>query len=60
MKKGRVRITSKDAVYAIGIVSKLLGMPEWTLRSLEKEKLVRPKRINRKNRFYSMEDIKKN
>ena len=59
MKKKAVKITPKDPVYAIGIVSKLLHMPEWTLRSLEKEGLVKPKRLNKKIRVYSMEDIKK-
>jgi len=59
MKKKPVKISPKDPVYAIGVVSKLLHMPEWTLRSLEKEGLVRPKRANKKIRFYSMEDIKK-
>jgi MerR family transcriptional regulator/heat shock protein HspR len=46
-------------VYAIGIVSKLLGMPEWTLRTLEKEGLVQPKRLNRKIRVYSHNDLNK-
>ncbi len=59
MKKKHVKITPKDAVYTIGIVSKLLGMPEWTLRCIEKEGLVNPKRVDKKNRYYSMMDIKK-
>ncbi|HQP91892.1 MAG TPA: MerR family transcriptional regulator, partial [Candidatus Omnitrophota bacterium] len=58
-KKKQVKITSDDAVYTIGIVSRLLGVPEWTLRSIEKEGLVRPKRIDKKNRYYSMHDIRK-
>ncbi len=58
-KRGRVTIKPEDPVYAIGIVSKLLHMPEWTLRALEKEGLVCPKRQNKKNRFYSMRDIQK-
>jgi DNA-binding transcriptional MerR regulator len=57
--KTKVRISETDAVYAIGIVSQLLQMPEWTLRALEKEGLVAPKRKFKKIRFYSMKDIKK-
>ena len=59
MRKRTVKITPKDPVYAIGVVSRLLGVPEWTLRSLDKEGLVCPKRVNKKVRFYSMEDIKR-
>lgn len=58
-KRKSIAIKPEDPVYAIGVVSKLLGMPEWTLRALEKEGLVRPKRQNKKNRFYSMKDIQK-
>jgi DNA-binding transcriptional MerR regulator len=58
-KRKSVTIKPEDPVYAIGVVSKLLDMPEWTLRALEKEGLVSPKRQNKKNRFYSMRDIQK-
>ncbi len=58
-KKRDVTISPDEPVYAIGIVSKLLKMPEWTLRTLEKEGLVRPKRLNRKIRVYSLKDINK-
>lgn len=59
MRRMAIRISPKDPVYAIGIVSKLLDMPEWTLRALEREGLIRPKRMNKKNRFYSMKDIQR-
>ena len=59
MKKTRVSIKPDDPVYAIGIVSKLLGMPEWTLRTLEKKGLVRPRRMNKKIRVYSYKDIQR-
>jgi len=59
VKKKSITIAPTDPVYAIGIVSKLLHMPEWTLRSLEKEGLVRPKRMNKKIRFYSMKDMQR-
>jgi DNA-binding transcriptional MerR regulator len=57
--KTKLQIKPDDPVYAIGIVSKLLGMPEWTLRALEKEGLVQPKRLNRKIRIYSLNDMDK-
>ncbi|MDD5138405.1 MAG: MerR family transcriptional regulator, partial [Candidatus Omnitrophica bacterium] len=57
--KPKIRISESDAVYAIGIVSQLLDMPEWTLRALEKEGLVAPQRKFKKIRFYSMKDIKR-
>lgn len=59
MKIKHIEIGPQDAVYVIGVVSKLLGMPEWTLRTLEKEGLICPKRMGKKNRMYSMNDIRK-
>ncbi len=53
-----IQISSDDPVYAIGIVSKLLGVPEWTLRALEREGLVSPERMNRKARVYSLKQIR--
>ena len=58
-QKPKIKIKPGDPVYAIGIVSKLLGMPEWSLRALEKEGLVRPKRLNRKIRVYSLNEMDK-
>jgi MerR family transcriptional regulator/heat shock protein HspR len=57
--KRKVKISKTDAVYAIGIVSQLLDMPEWTLRTLDKEGLVSPKRKFKKIRFYSQDDIER-
>ncbi len=54
-----IQIAADDPVYAIGIVSKLLGVPEWTLRALEKEGLINPHRINRKIRVYSLKQMRK-
>lgn len=59
MRRKHVKINPGDAVFVIGIVSKLLDVPEWTLRALEKEGLIRPKRLFRKMRFYSMKDIQR-
>lgn len=59
MEIKHIEISPEDSVYVIGVVSKLLNMPEWTLRTLEKEGLIRPKRMGKKNRMYSMNDIRK-
>jgi MerR family transcriptional regulator/heat shock protein HspR len=40
-------------------VSKLVDMPIWTLRTLDKAGVVRPKRIGKKSRLYSLKDVKK-
>ncbi|MGE5280002.1 MAG: MerR family transcriptional regulator [Deltaproteobacteria bacterium] len=58
-KEGRIQIPHDAAVYTIGIVSKLLDIPEWTLRALEKEGLVSPERMNRKVRVYSLKQMRK-
>jgi len=58
-KKPPLTITADDPVYAIGIASRLLDIPEWTLRALEKEGLVRPRRLNRKIRVYSLKEMRK-
>jgi len=54
-----IEISANDPVYAIGIVSKLLGVPEWTLRALEREGLISPRRLNRKIRVYSLKQMRK-
>ncbi|MFA5005753.1 MAG: MerR family transcriptional regulator [Candidatus Omnitrophota bacterium] len=55
----RVRISPTEPVYIIGVVCKLLDIPIWTLRQLDKAGIVRPKRMGKKSRLYSMQDIKR-
>jgi MerR family transcriptional regulator/heat shock protein HspR len=40
-------------------VSKLVDLPAWTLRQLDKTGVVRPKRVGKKSRLYSLKDVKK-
>lgn len=54
-----IRISPDEPVYVISVVSKLVDLPFWTLRQLDKVEIVRPKRIGKKSRLYSLKDIKK-
>lgn len=52
-------ISPDEPVYVISVVSKLVDMPVWTLRQLDKFGVVSPKRIGKKSRLYSLRDVKK-
>ena len=54
-----IHISPDEPVYVISVVSRLVDLPVWTLRHLDKAGVVRPKRIVKKNRFYSLKDIKR-
>jgi MerR family transcriptional regulator/heat shock protein HspR len=54
-----IYISPDEPVYVISVVSKLVDMPLWTLRHLDKYGIVRPKRIGKKSRLYSLKDIKR-
>ena len=49
--------TSDEPVYVISIAAKLAGLPAWTLRVLDKEGIVRPKRTATDRRLYSDRDV---
>ena len=55
----RLKISPEEPVYVIGVVCKLVDIPIWTLRQLDKAGVVRPKRIGKKNRLYSLKDLKR-
>lgn len=57
--KQQVTIDPDQALFVIGIVSELTGMPVWTLRRLDEMGLVSPKRINKKIRCYTHRQINK-
>jgi DNA-binding transcriptional MerR regulator len=46
-------------VYVIGVVSQLVRLPVWTLRVLDREGLVRPKRRVGRARLYSLDDVRR-
>jgi len=54
-----IQISPDEPVYVISVVSKLVGIPVWTLRQLDKAGIVCPKRIGKKSRLYSNKDIRK-
>jgi len=54
-----IQISPDEPVYVISVVSKLVELPLWTLRQLDKKGVVCPKRIGRKSRLYSLKDIKR-
>ncbi len=54
-----IYISPDEPVYVISVVSKLVSLPVWTLRQLDKKGVVRPRRIGKKSRLYSLKDIKR-
>ena len=54
-----IYISPDEPVYVISVASKLVDLPVWTLRQLDKAGVVCPKRIGKKSRLYSLKDIKK-
>jgi len=54
-----IYISPDEPVYVISVASKLVDLPIWTLRQLDKAGVVCPKRIGKKSRLYSLKDIKK-
>ena len=54
-----IQISPDEPVYVISVVSKLVELPVWTLRALDKAGVVRPKRIGKKSRLYSLKDIRR-
>ncbi|MDD5252950.1 MAG: MerR family transcriptional regulator [Candidatus Omnitrophica bacterium] len=54
-----LKISPEEPVYVIGVVCKLVNIPVWTLRQLDKAGVVIPKRAGKKNRLYSLKDLKR-
>ena len=54
-----IYISPDEPVYVISVVSKLVDIPVWTLRQLDKAGVVKPGRIGKKSRLYCLKDIKK-
>ena len=54
-----VYISPDEPVYVISVVSKLVDLPVWTLRQLDKAGVVKPKRIGKKSRLYCLKDVKR-
>ena len=54
-----IQISQDEPVYVISVVSKLIDLPVWTLRQLDKAGVVCPKRIGKKSRLYSLKDLRR-
>jgi len=55
----KLKIPAEEPVYVISVVCKLVHIPVLTLRQLDKAGVVKPKRVGRKSRLYSLKDLKK-
>lgn len=51
------RLNPEEPVFVIGVVSEMVEIPIWTLRSLDKEGIVCPQRRFGRTRMYSMNDV---
>lgn len=54
-----LQIKPEDPVFVIGVVSKMVGIPIWTLRKLDDMGVVTPMRIGKKTRCYSKKQVEK-
>lgn len=54
-----IQISQDEPVYVISVVSRLVDLPVWTLRQLDKAGIVSPKRIGKKSRLYSLKELKR-
>ena len=52
-------IEPDEPVYVIGVVSRLVRIPIWTLRALDREGLVKAKRRRGHARLYSLADVRR-
>lgn len=54
-----VDIEDEEPVFPIEVVCKLADLQYWTLRSILKEGIVKPKKVGKKKMLFSKKDIKK-
>ena len=55
---GKFEIHEEEPVFTSGVVSRLLEIPVWILKQLDREKIISPPRKKGKARLYSQKDIK--
>ena len=56
-KEFNVRINPEEPLFIIGVASTMVGIPIWTLRKLDELGVVEPKRVGKKIRCYSHNQI---
>jgi len=54
-----IHIHASEPVFTSGVVCKILNIPVWVLKQLDKEDVVCPKRTKGKTRLYSKQDLGK-
>lgn len=52
-------VNIEEPVYTSGVINKLLGIPVWVLKQLDKENIIRPPRKKGKSRLYSKNELNK-
>jgi len=58
-KSTHIDIASDDPVFSISVVSRLTHIPVWTLRVLDRQLIVCPKKTAGNTRLYSNNDVQK-
>jgi DNA-binding transcriptional MerR regulator len=58
-KELSLEIPDNEPVYTSGVVTRLLGIPVWVLKQLDRESVVKPPRKKGRHRFYSRNELKK-
>lgn len=58
-KESLLEIPDDEPIYTSGVVTRLLGIPVWVLKQLDKESVVKPPRKKGRHRFYSRKELKK-
>lgn len=59
MRIGCLKIKDSEPVYTISVASRLVKIPVWTLRQLDKKGVVTPKKTKGNTRLYSNCDLNK-
>lgn len=54
-----VNISPDEPVFVISVASKLVDLPIWTLRQLDRNGIVKPKRVGKKSRLYSLKELRR-
>ncbi len=54
-----IKISSTEYVYELNVVSKMVGLAPWKIRTLIREGIIAPKVVGKKKKLFSLKDIKK-
>ena len=54
-----IEVTDDEPVFTSGVVSRLLEIPIWVLKQLDREKVVSPPREKGRSRLYSKKELQR-